>query len=81
MTNIVVTNLSDHSSLLCAGSDTNDTLIAHTQVGSGGWTTINPVGLRGLTLDEDEWPGFVALIMAVDEERKRLAECPTAATP
>jgi hypothetical protein len=81
VTKIIVTKLSDRASLLCLDMGLNDPIIAHTQIGCGGWTTVGPVGSHALMIDEDGWPAFVWLIKAVDEERKRLAECSTAATP
>lgn len=69
---VVVTKLSDASSLLCADMDMSDPYVAHTQITEGGWTTIQPIGGRALLLDEDQWPAFVALIKAVDDERQHL---------
>ncbi len=69
---IVVTKLSNTSSLLSADMKVSDPYIAYTQITGGGWTTIQPIGGRALLLDEDQWPVFVELVKAVDEERQRL---------
>ncbi len=81
MNKIIVTKLSDRASLLCLDMDQSDPIIAHTQIDCGGWTTVGPVGSHALMIDEDGWPAFVDLVKAINEERKRLAECSTAATP
>jgi hypothetical protein len=73
MSQPVVTKISDTESLVCTDIGMYTPCIAHIRLHkSSAMVVLAILGSQGISVDNESWPGFVAMVNSVDAELQRL---------